>query len=262
MIRVMSFNIRYGIANDGEHHWEHRKNGVIKRIRAFSPDLLGLQECRDDHQATYIKSQLPEYEFIGFPRGGSRETGLEMTPVLFKENLYTSLEHGNFWISLTPEVPASKLRDSFFPRTVTWTLLENKNDSSQRLVFANTHLDYAPGAPYQSARILKEQLSQISLDFPLILAGDFNTQRGSPAYGVLTESSPGQTPNLFDTVTAATQNAPSGTFHDYGRIPDPPAIDWILASPHFRTLAAGVDQSQVRGLYPSDHYPVVAVLSL
>lgn len=40
-IRVMTFNIRYGTAKDGENHWDLRKDFLIETIRAFGPDLLG-----------------------------------------------------------------------------------------------------------------------------------------------------------------------------------------------------------------------------
>jgi mRNA deadenylase 3'-5' endonuclease subunit Ccr4 len=59
----MTFNIRYGLADDGENRWENRKSLVIERIRAFDPDLLGLQECRDDFQAEFIKSHLGVFHF-------------------------------------------------------------------------------------------------------------------------------------------------------------------------------------------------------
>ena len=44
MIKVMSFNIRYGLADDGANHWHNRKSLALARIRAFEPDLLGLQD--------------------------------------------------------------------------------------------------------------------------------------------------------------------------------------------------------------------------
>ena len=43
-LKVMSFNIRLGVANDGENHWDKRKELVLKTIQNFGPDLLGLQE--------------------------------------------------------------------------------------------------------------------------------------------------------------------------------------------------------------------------
>ena len=43
-LRVMSFNIRYGTAKDGDNVWGNRRDLVVDTIRAFDPDLLGTQE--------------------------------------------------------------------------------------------------------------------------------------------------------------------------------------------------------------------------
>ena len=43
-VRVMSYNIRYGTAQDGDNHWDKRKEFLIDTIKAFGPDLLGTQE--------------------------------------------------------------------------------------------------------------------------------------------------------------------------------------------------------------------------
>ena len=108
-MKVMSFNVRYGTAQDGENSWPYRQQLVIDRIRAFEPDVLGLQECRDDAQADYIKNQLQGYCFIGVRRGGDGETALEMAPVLFKESTFEAVDSGHFWLSKTPNVPGSIL---------------------------------------------------------------------------------------------------------------------------------------------------------
>lgn len=86
MLTLMTFNIRYGTADDGANHWDNRKHLVLERIRACDPDLLGLQECRDDSQAEFIRENLPDYEFYGVPRGGGSVTALEMAPILFKRS--------------------------------------------------------------------------------------------------------------------------------------------------------------------------------
>jgi endonuclease/exonuclease/phosphatase family metal-dependent hydrolase len=38
------------------------------------------------------------------------------------------------------------------------------------------------------------------------------------------------------------------------------SIDWILVSDHFRVLDAQIDRSRQGNLFPSDHYPITAVL--
>ncbi len=44
-VRVMSFNIRYGTANDGDDHWDKRKDFLVDVIRAEAPDVIGVQEA-------------------------------------------------------------------------------------------------------------------------------------------------------------------------------------------------------------------------
>lgn len=90
ILRVMSFNIRYGLAEDGHNRWEKRKELVLGCIREHRPDLLGLQECRDDAQADYLRKNLPDYHFHGVRRGGGDQTDLEMAPVLFHRDVLTS----------------------------------------------------------------------------------------------------------------------------------------------------------------------------
>ena len=50
------------------------------------------------------------------------------------------------------------------------------------------------------------------------------------------------------------------TFHAFGRQGERAAIDWILVSGHFRVVKAGIDRFHEGRLFPSDHYPITAVL--
>ena len=56
-IKVMSFNIRYGAANDGENSWPKRSHLVLETIQMFGPDLLGTQEVIE-FQADFLKENL------------------------------------------------------------------------------------------------------------------------------------------------------------------------------------------------------------
>ena len=63
-IRTMSFNIRYGTANDGINRWDLRKEFLIETIQAYSPDLLGTQETLAS-QRDYLSESLPGYGAVG-----------------------------------------------------------------------------------------------------------------------------------------------------------------------------------------------------
>src|SRR5687767_15955391 len=44
-IQVMSFNIRYGTANDGQNRWENRREMLFALLRAENAALIGVQEA-------------------------------------------------------------------------------------------------------------------------------------------------------------------------------------------------------------------------
>ena len=46
-MKVMTFNIRYGTAADGENSWEYRKHLLIDCLKKYEPDILGVQEAHD-----------------------------------------------------------------------------------------------------------------------------------------------------------------------------------------------------------------------
>lgn len=255
MIRVMSFNIRYGLAEDGENHWDKRKALALARIQAFEPDLLGLQECRDDAQAEFVKTNLPAYHFEGVHRAGGGSTDLEMAPALIHQTRYHLVQRGHFWLSETPTVAGSKAWGSVFARTVTWAELIHQ-PTGRTLTFVNTHFDYQPTAIDGAAHHLHRWLRQTWPGAPVVVTGDFNADKASAAYKLLTD-----TGTLSD---AYRQVHPGGeaeaTFHGFGQLGEPTPIDWILVSDHFKVTAAGVDRTHMGSLFPSDHYPVTAVL--
>ena len=110
LFRVMSFNIRTITARDYRHAWDLRKHLVIERVRAYDPDFLGIQECQEGEQESFIRQALPDYEFIGVRRGGDNRVGREMAPLLYRREAFELLDSGTFWLSKTPQDPGSKLR--------------------------------------------------------------------------------------------------------------------------------------------------------
>jgi endonuclease/exonuclease/phosphatase family metal-dependent hydrolase len=253
-LKIMSFNLRYGTAPDGENGWYKRKPLALERIQAFAPDLLGLQECRDDEQAEFIKTNLPEYEFYGVRREGGKETALEMAPVLFRRAAFEELERGHFWLSETPEMVGSKSWNSTFARTATWVKLRH-TATGHSLIFLNTHFDYHPPAVDGAARLLRGWLARQTA--PLIVTGDFNAEKNSAAYQLLAGG--GALADAYRQVWP-NGNAQEATFHGYGQTPEL-TIDWILISPHFQVMSASVDRTHAGNLFPSDHYPVLAELA-
>jgi len=256
MLKVITFNIRYGLANDEENHWNNRKSLVIDRIKAFEPDLIGMQECRDDFQAEHIKNNLQGYEFYGVRRGGDGDIALEMAPILFKKSVFEIIQQGCFWLSEMPQVPGSLSWGGMFPRITMWIQLIHK-ESGREFIFLNTHFDYESSAIDESAKLLRKWITQTGEDQSIVLTGDFNIDKESFAYRQLTTGS-----GLLDVYRGihSDNNNKEETFHGFGQAGEMTSIDWILASSHFKALSAKVDRYHDGNLYPSDHYPVTASL--
>lgn len=252
----MSFNIRTASASDGANGWEHRKRLALARIRAFDPDLLGMQECRADTQADYVRAALPDYDFYGVPRGGDAETGAEMAPILVRRAAFEPIESGHFWLSERPHVAGSKGWGAQFARTVSWVRLCHRS-SGRTVTFVNTHFDYLPTAIEGAARFFGQWLDELEEGSPVIVSGDFNADKGSEPYRLLADGR-----RRFDVFRMAhALPRDEGSFHDFGRLKAARPIDWILLSDHFRVVVAEVDRSRSGPLFPSDHYPLVARLA-
>lgn len=261
-LRVMSFNIRYGTASDGENHWDQRKVFLVETIQKFAPDLLGTQETLG-FQRDYLAEKLIGYEAIGVGRDHGDERG-EMTAVLFRTERFEKLAVGHFWLSETPEVPGSKSWDTSLTRMVTWVKLKDlKATPPEELFFFNTHFDHrGEVARQESARLIRRRIATVAGATPTVLTGDFNAGEGSPPYQALFVEEGAV--KLLDTYRThfPQKQAEEGTFSDFNASETQGTrIDWIACTRHWKVAEAGIDRTAKEGRTPSDHFPVTAVLA-
>src|SRR4051794_26602360 len=170
-VRVMSYNIRYATASDGENVWEKRKDFLAETIRGFDPDLLGTQETlarqRDD-----LAARLDGYDVLAAGRNDGRESG-EMMAIVYRKARFEKLDAGHFWLSETPDVVGSKGWDGALPRMVTWVKLRDRTDPEARpIAFFNTHFDHrGPQARIESARLLRRKVEELGVGCRVVLTG-------------------------------------------------------------------------------------------
>jgi len=262
-VRVMSFNVRYGTATDGDDAWPRRRAAVFDVIREFEPDLLGMQEVLA-FQRDELAAALPGYEVVAAGRDDGREGG-EMTPVFVRASRFERLDAGHLWLSDTPDVPGSRGWDAALPRIASWARLRDRTDPEGRnvLVF-NTHFDHRGAeARRRAAGLVRERLRELGRGCRVVLTGDFNAAEGSEPYRELFATGGDRLPPLIDTLRAVIPGpeAADGTFNGF----DPaatagPRIDWIGCSADWEVRLAGVDRTTRDGRTPSDHWPVFAVL--
>lgn len=262
-VRVMSFNVRYGTARDGENHWDRRKEFLLETIQNFDPDLLGTQETLG-FQRDYLAEAMPGYGWLGVGRDDGQERG-EMMALYFREERFEKLDGGHFWLSETPDVVGSKSWDSSLPRMVTWVKLRDKRaEDAPPILFLNTHFDHrGREARLESSRLIRRKVESMGEGCRVIVAGDFNAGEGSPPYQALFDESEGMESPLVDTyrVIHPERGDHEGTFSGFvATATRGPRIDWIGVSRDWQILSAEIDRTEREGRTPSDHFPITAVV--
>ncbi|MEX1039927.1 MAG: endonuclease/exonuclease/phosphatase family protein [Pirellulaceae bacterium] len=263
-IKVMSFNIRFGSANDGENRWENRKEFVAETIHAYGPDLLGTQET-EAGQRDFLVEKLPGYGQLGVGRADGQLKG-EMMALFYKEERFEKLDGGHFWLSENPDQVGSKSWDSSLPRMVTWVKLrDKKQEDAKPVLFLNTHFDHrGPTARLESARLIRRKAQELGEGCSVIVTGDFNAGEGSAPYKAMFGTNEGAESPVVDTYRVAhpERKSDEGTFSGFKEENTGGArIDWIGVSRDWKILGAKIDRTAKEGRTPSDHFPITAEVS-
>jgi endonuclease/exonuclease/phosphatase family metal-dependent hydrolase len=244
----MSFNIRYGTANDGENSWPSRNQLVMDVIADHDPDILGIQEALE-FQLDELKQNLGGYRMIGVGRDDGIAAG-EFAAILYRSSRFEVLESGTFWFSDTPEVPGSTSWGNNVTRICTWASMREKSTGLQFFAY-NVHFDHeSQPSRERSSQLLAARINARSSQSPFIVTGDFNAGEENPAMLLLLGE--GQ---QIDLGTGYPFNAFRGE-----RTGE--KIDAVLVSSDWHVSKAAIVRTAVDERYPSDHFPVVATISL
>lgn len=265
----MSFNVRGSFRDATKRNaWRHRAALNVATIKRCAPDVIGLQESQRGNLATY-RRHLPRYTQIRGPRYGNAFP-YDSNAILYDPESLSPLDTGGFWLSETPE-KHSRGWGARVARSATWALFALTN-TDLSILHLNTHLDHVSApARREASNLIVEKVAEIaerSGETPtIVLTGDFNARPGSAVHDNLTQS------GFTDTYLAAGNEESHGanTFHafkgtgyrDKHPAQGPRRIDWILLKDPRGRLQTGShtiirDAEEDEGLYPSDHYPIVA----
>ena len=261
-LTVMSFNIRYGTANDGDNHWTLRREFLFEVMREADADLVGLQEALDAQIAALLQA-LPQYGVVGVGRDDGRTRG-EYAAILYRRDRFRVSDAGTFWFSDAPETIASRSWGNNVTRICTWARFVDRD--GQAFWQYNVHLDHeSQPSRERSAALLAERIAaRRAPTEPAIVTGDFNAGEKNPALTRLTGPSP-TVPALFvDTFRVRYPNEPRvGTFNGFafGQT-EGDKIDYVLVPPGSEVLDAAIIRTSRNNRYPSDHFPVTARIVL
>ncbi len=250
---VMSFNIRIQIpADTGEQNWESRKNGCVKAIRKYSPDILGIQEATSE-QKSFIMNKLPKYIMVdGGTKPGTINEGTESSfnPILFRADRFELMDYGSFWLN-EDQTPEKKGWDAEYVRNASWVKLKFIK-SGQIIFFFNAHFDNSGAvARKESAGLMVEKIKEIAGDNAVVfMGGDLNTTSEDKALKPLGSY-------MKESSKSVRKADKTPSFNDFGRKGGKPVmIDHIF----FRNAQARsfnvVDEAKYGVKFISDHYPI------
>ena len=269
-LRVMSFNIRYGTADDGDNSWPLRRELVFGVIEEYAPDVLGIQEALR-FQLDELHDALAGYAEVGVGRDDGLTAG-EYAAILYRVDRLALLSEGTFWLSDTPSVPGSTTWGNTIPRICTWARFDDRYSGTTFYVY-NLHLDHRSQPSRElSAELLTAHISNREHLDPFFVTGDFNAGESNPAMLYLRgeivraheETLDAPRPlGLRDTYRVLfPDQVEVGTFNGFDGITTGEKIDAVLVSSDWEIVDAAIVRTADDRRYPSDHFPVVATLAI
>ncbi|MFF1815917.1 endonuclease/exonuclease/phosphatase family protein [Kribbella sp. NPDC058245] len=245
-IRAATFNLRNSSAPDGDNAWPVRRNAAVAAIELLDADVVGLQEVLPD-QLEYLRFRFPKYEIVGVGRDDGIDAG-ERSSVMVRTGDWRIERSETRWLSDDPGTPGSVGWDADLTRVATLVWLRHRSGTTIGVL--NTHYDHAGEvAQLQSSRLVAKWTAG---DLPWIVMGDLNATPDSPPLKALTDAG----------LRYAVPADAGGSWHNFTGAEDDDRIDHILVSPAWTVTEAAVSHFRPGGRLPSDHWPVMATLSL
>ena len=209
-LTVGTYNIRYqntkdSIAGNG---WEERIPWILSLVEFVGPDILGTQEATPSQRTDLIEG-LAGYSCIGVGRndGENGPKSGEHSLVFYRTDRFKLLDHGDFWLSETPDVP-SKGWDAALPRICTWGCLRDRVTHKRIWIF-NLHNDHrGVQARLESSKLVVKKVKEMTVPKDVVfITGDYNLDQNSEVYNIYAE-------HFQDSYeTALYRYAPNGTFN-------------------------------------------------
>ena len=91
-IKVMTFNLRVDVLEDGINSFFNRTDRVLDVIKSHNPDIIGFQEATESMKK-WLNVVLSDYIVVGC--GRDEYYGGESTPIAYKKDKFDLIELTN-----------------------------------------------------------------------------------------------------------------------------------------------------------------------
>jgi endonuclease/exonuclease/phosphatase family metal-dependent hydrolase len=262
-LKVMTFNLRTIAPKDGDNIWANRVGRVAAAILQHRPLVFGTQE---GHLSMLedLGPHLPGYAWLGEGREVGRSG--EHCAVFYRKDELEATEQGQFWLSEQPSEPGSKGWDTMCPRICTWARFRFIQDPHRQFILFNTHLDHKGQEARRHGIVMVWQAIRKEREasgLPIIVTGDFNSQPQSEVVQFMRGQLELEGERMDMTDAYSVYPEPIGrTAHSFNGGKDGNPIDYIFTTSDITIQSVVIDREPYEGGFPSDHYPIIAEVSL
>jgi endonuclease/exonuclease/phosphatase family metal-dependent hydrolase len=248
-LRLMTFNIRYGSADDGLNSWPNRRDLVADIVTRHAPDVLAIQEGLA-FQLDELSDVLDDYRKLGQHRDGGLEG--EFSGLYVNERRVRVTRWGEFWLSPAPDSLGSRGWDAALPRMAVWADIEMIAGGDPIRVYG-THFDHrGETARLESAHLIARHAEDGP---PAVVMGDLNAREDSHPLQVFFDL------GYRSAFRMLHPESDTGTFNGFRDPSGGARIDHILVDSRLAPHRAEILVERVDGVWPSDHFAVTAVVS-
>ncbi len=256
-VRIMTWNVLHGSDHGPpwqQQNWPARKHALAAALCEIRPDILGVQEARPE-QVAFLEETLSDHRRVGIgEEGGDRG---EHSAIFFRRDRFEALADDTFWLQELTDEPAEP--GCRAKRTCTWVRLRERA-SGRTLCVYNAHLPGRMAAAVRgqsrlsASRIVLDCIKAAEPGEAVVLVGDFNAGPDAPSREVFAEA------GLRETGELAGKKAAPPTYQFYGLKMG--SLDGILVGPGWDVRRHAVVDVKPGGVFPSDHFGVLADLVL
>ena len=252
--RVLAYNVRYELGDVEPRSWERRRDAVAETILQQDPDLVALQEVWRG-QLGDLQERLPGYEWV-VPKDGE-----EHAAIAYRSGRYSLVESGSRWLSEPETAPGVPGWDSDYQKRFVYSTLHDEHTDTAVVLFS-VHLPFTgERAPREAMLLVREAVTDVGTDLPVVVAGDFNTSPGEVVYELANQHREPFRDLQYASDLADSVEGPELTFTGFpGDGEDACNIDHVLVTPDVSVVrtATVVPESETAEFKPSDHRPIVA----